>query len=197
MDRVAAGAAPGRSDPSSDSNMLLTNIFRNLGRARQELQECKLRLAQGARARQQNPSFRIPSEDMEEIWGKLDASVVSQLEQLEERLQFLAGIVRERYEAQVRIVGRGGGGGSEGLSDKVKALREKQQATRRRLERIAASMSEQKKLCAGLLAFQAYKSKELTLGEKRYRAKLEEWGCYVTRLQPTIDSLEALTVRMI
>ena len=90
-----------------------------------------------------------------------------------------------------------GGGGAEGLRDKVGALREKQQSTRRRLESISATMNEQKKLCAGLLAFQAYKSKELTLGEKSYRAKLEEWGCYVTRLQPAIDSLESLTVRMI
>lgn len=186
----ANGAADSLSVDRTDA--LHKSALKTLKQAGEALQDCRLQVAQHRRDRLANVESAI---DLTKTWEHLDAKVVSPMEELQQRLNLTVEIVRDVYEAQVEMLcGGPNNGASKGLIGQLHEIKQKQVELDKRMQKIASDLEIEISVCAGILAFTSYKSRELTTGEREFKAELARYVNVVTRMEAAIESLGKIQV---
>lgn len=165
---------------------------RILRQSEQALQDCQLQVRQheADRLAKVDP----PSVDLSKTWIQLDNEVVMPLEELQQRISLSVDIVRDVYEAQVEILQGSEASPSSGLINQLANIRTKQAAIDERMKAIATALEDQISVCASIMAFFSYKARELTTGEREFKAELDRCESLVSRLDAAIQSLESIQV---
>ena len=186
------------SAPLSDNlatdrdDALHRSACRILKQSEQALQDVRLQVKQHESDRLSK--VEPPTVDLGATWTKLDSEVVTPLEELQQRINLSVDIVRDVYEAQVEMLSGSASSPSGGLAKRLESIRSKQAAIDNRMKTIAENLEDQVSVCAGIMAFSSLKARELTTGEREYKAELARCENIVTRLDSAIQSLESIQV---
>lgn len=186
-------AAPLSDNLATDrDDALHRSASRILKQSEQALQDVRLQVKQHESDRLSK--VEPPTVDLGATWTKLDSEVMTPLEELQQRINLSVDIVRDVYEAQVEMLSGSSSSPSGGLIKRLESICSKQATIDERMKTIAANLEDQVSVCAGIMAFSSLKARELTTGERAYKAELARCENIVTRLDSAIQSLESIQV---
>lgn len=117
----------------------------------------------------------------------LESTAILHLEEMMQRTRFYEEVIRDMYAGQVAIVQ--GGESTNGITQRLEALRDRQKQLSGRIKSLAEKLQEQKGLANGALSMMISQQTAVTQGERIYRSQLENWSSTVSRLQDTLRSL--------
>lgn len=117
----------------------------------------------------------------------LELTAILHLEEMMQRTRFYEEVIRDMYAGQVAIVQ--GGESTNGITQRLEALRDRQKQLSGRIKSLAEKLQEQKGLANGALSMMISQQTAVTQGERIYRSQLENWSSTVSRLQDTLRSL--------